>query len=172
MIRGVAQGSYPYEQRDFSGSAELYTVEYRLFQYCLHWKCPYHGHSLISLDIWDIYPIWKADLRLCLTSPMYLQAQHKHRTQIYCCGTQQSSTSMFTREKYCVFSASKGGGEKGASKFGQIHPLHMPPHHRLYAKLIYFTQVGSGHPMLHSYGGQRLQRKLVDLQCSFGSLAS
>ncbi len=21
------------------------------FQYCLHWKCPYHGHSLISLDI-------------------------------------------------------------------------------------------------------------------------
>ncbi len=90
-------GSYPYEQRDFSGSAELYTVEYRLFQYCLHWKCPYHGHSLISLDIWDIYPIWKADLRLCLTSPMYLQAQHKHRTQIYCCGTQQSSTSMFTR---------------------------------------------------------------------------
>ena len=40
MIRGVAQGSYPYEQRDFSGSAELYTVEYRLFSILLALEMP------------------------------------------------------------------------------------------------------------------------------------
>ena len=33
-------GSYPYEQRGFSGSAELYTVEYRLFLISLALEMP------------------------------------------------------------------------------------------------------------------------------------
>ncbi len=65
-------GSYPYEQRDFSGSAELYTVEYRLFSILLALEMPlpwsffdkfgYMGHlpnlesrSEIVLDFTNVF---------------------------------------------------------------------------------------------------------------------